>query len=108
MLRRFQKHRRIDRVALELNLKCDAGKSLMRGTKNVGITSFQRHLVRKCEPDLRNRAKCVLLGVVAQLGAKAKKIGRIVSPSTACLQRRAVATDWNLRREIEREVELAK
>src|SRR5262245_13621536 len=57
------------RYSLKLNDECDAEKFLMRGTEIVGITSFECHLVWKCEPDLRNHGNCMLFRVVAQLAA---------------------------------------
>jgi hypothetical protein len=95
-------------IALKFNDNRSADESFMHGTQIVGITSFQRHLVRKCEPDLRNHGNCVFFRVVAQLGAKMEKTDRLVFPCTACLQRGTVAAKGNLHREVEREIELAK
>jgi hypothetical protein len=59
----------------------------MRGAEIVGITSFQRHLVRKRHPDLRNHGSGVLLYVVAQLGAEMEKVGHIIFASPTRLHR---------------------
>src|SRR6516165_7473104 len=66
------------RIALKLNDNRSAEKFLMHAAEIVGITSFQRHLVRKRHPDLRNHGNGVLLCVVAQLRAEMEKVGHII------------------------------
>ena len=80
----------------------------MRRSEIVGISGFQRHLMWKCEPDLRNHANCMFLGVVAQFGTDMKKIGHGVFATPACFKSGAMVIERNLRREIERKVKAAK
>ena len=80
----------------------------MRRSEIVGISGFQRQLIWKCEPDLRNHANRMFLGVVAQFSPDMEKVGHVVLAATACFKRGAVAVERNLRREIERKVEAAK
>src|SRR6516165_151304 len=96
------------RIALKLNDNRSAEKFLMHGAEIVGITSFQRHLVRKRHPDLRNHGNGVLLCVVAQLGAEMEKVGHIIFESPTRLHRGTVAAKGKLRREIESHVEFTK
>src|SRR5947208_2618994 len=93
---------------LELNHKRGAEKSLVCGSEIVGISSFQRDLMWKCEPDLRNHANRMFLGVVAQFGANMKNVGYGVFAAPACFKSGAMVIEGNLRREIEGHVELAK